>query len=130
MSKIDQVWFTSSFFRVEPGEDDEVNPGKYGKALAEWVADQLRKRGVAVGEVFPEDWGWCVMVSGQSFSLWVGCGNEDGSKTRWLLFPAAERGISQRLFKTVDTAPALSELKNHIAEIVRTIPDVRDVEWE
>jgi len=130
MAKIDQVWFTSSFFQVEPGEDEQVNPGIYGKALAHWVADQLRARGVTVTDVFPEDWGWCVMVNGYPFSLWVGCGNEDGSKTRWHLFPASERGVFQRLFKTVDTGPAINELKNHIAEIVKLIPDVRDVVWE
>jgi hypothetical protein len=92
MAKVDQVWFTSSFFQVEPGEDEEVNPGIYGKALAHWVADQLRSRKVKVAAVFPEDWGWCVMVEGQPFSLWVGCGNEDGSKTSGCCFLQLSEG--------------------------------------
>jgi hypothetical protein len=35
--------FESSAFPVIPGEDDETNPGIYGKALAQWLAEQLRE---------------------------------------------------------------------------------------
>ena len=34
--------FESSAFAVMPGEDEETNPGIYGKALAQWLADRLR----------------------------------------------------------------------------------------
>ena len=38
--------FESSAFTVIPGEDESTNPGIYGKALAEWLADQLRAAGL------------------------------------------------------------------------------------
>jgi len=42
--------FESSAFAVIPGEDEHTNPGVYGKALAQWLAEQLRTRGVSAGE--------------------------------------------------------------------------------
>ena len=41
--------FESSAFLVAPGEDEETNPGIYGKALAQWLAEQLRAAGFSVG---------------------------------------------------------------------------------
>lgn len=125
-----QVWFTSSFFRVEPGEDEETNPGRYGKTLAHWVSERLRERGVPVEGVVPEDFGWVVMVSRRPFLLWVGCGNEDGSEDRWTLFAAAEPGLLRRMFRRVDPRPAVARLEEHLAHIVADIPDARNVVWE
>jgi len=36
-----QVWFKSIRFRIEPGEDEATNPGRYGKQLAEWLRERL-----------------------------------------------------------------------------------------
>ena len=124
------IWFTSSAFAGQPGEEDETNPGCLGKALAGWVRDGLRKRGVQVGEALPEDWGWVIPVEGRPFSLWVGCGNEDGSETRWMLFAQAEPNLVQRLFKRVDTAPALDGLQRHLLEMVESDPAISDVSRE
>lgn len=52
----------SSAFAVIPGEGEETNPGIYGKALAQWLAGQLRAAGFSPGEVIAEDFGWCVPV--------------------------------------------------------------------
>jgi hypothetical protein len=59
--------FESSAFAVLPNEDNETNPGIYGKALAQWLANQLRAAGVPAGEVIAEDFGWCVPVESSPF---------------------------------------------------------------
>jgi len=74
-----QVTFETDFFQPEPGEEIEVNPGRFGKALAQWLAQQLPSRGMAVEAVIPEDFGWVVMVSRNPFPLWLACGNTEGS---------------------------------------------------
>ena len=45
MEKSPAVSFTSSQFPVEPNEDEDTNPGIYGRALACWLAEQLAARG-------------------------------------------------------------------------------------
>jgi hypothetical protein len=64
--------FTSDLFEVEQGEDEETNPGCFGKALAEWLAVKLSTFGYET-HVIPEDWGWCVMCRTGAYLLWVGC---------------------------------------------------------
>ena len=41
-------------------EDAGTNPGRFGRAFANFVADGLRARGESVEAVAPEDFGWCV----------------------------------------------------------------------
>jgi hypothetical protein len=68
-----QFWFRSSLFEIEPGEDEETNPLRFGRQLARWLRERLVAEGRAVEEVVPEDWGWCLVVQRKPFLLWVGC---------------------------------------------------------
>jgi hypothetical protein len=43
--------FESSAFAVIPVEDEQTNPGIYGKALAHWLVEQLRASGFPAGDV-------------------------------------------------------------------------------
>lgn len=129
MSTGHQVTFTSDFFKPVAGEEEETNPGRFGRALAEWLAAQLKKRGVSVEGVIPEDFGWLVMVSRKPCMLWLACGNTDGSATEWSVYLAAELSILQRLLKGVDPASEIERLRTHLAELVPSIPGVANVVW-
>ena len=125
-----QITFQTDFFKPIEGEEEETNPGRYGKQLAEWLAEKLQERGIVVEGVIPEDFGWVVMVSRKPFMLWLGCGNTDGSITEWSVFPVAEPSIFQRIFKRVNPASEVEKLKVHVAELVASIPGVSNVTWE
>ncbi|PTU75181.1 hypothetical protein [Pseudomonas mangrovi] len=125
-----QVTFTTDFFKPIPGEDEQTNPGRFGKALAEWLAERLKERGVSVEGVIPEDFGWVIMVVRKPFMLWLGCGNTDGSTTEWSVFPVAEPSLMQRLFRRIDPTSEVEKLKAHVAELVPLIPGVSNVIWE
>ncbi len=125
-----QVTFSSQFFKPIPGEDEQTNPGRFGKALAKWLAERLKERGVSVEDVLPEDFGWVVLVARKPFMLWLGCGNTDGSTTEWSVFPVAELSLMQRLFRRIDPTSEVEKLKAHVAELVPLIPGVSNVVWE
>jgi hypothetical protein len=127
----DHVVFRSPGFPVEAGEDRQTNPGIYGKALAAWVAQKLRARGVAVeDEIVAEDFGRVVVVQRTPFMLWVGCASVDDSPTEWQLQIAAELPLVARLFRRVDPAPAVATLREHLRAIVEEVPDVADIRWQ
>jgi hypothetical protein len=127
----DHVVFRSSGFPVEPGEDRQTNPGIYGKALAAWVAQKLRARGVAIeDEIIAEDFGRVVVVQRTPFMLWVGCAGVDDSTTEWQLQIAAELPVFARLFRRVDPAPAVAQLREHLRAIVQEVPGVSDIQWQ
>jgi hypothetical protein len=122
MSTNPQVTFQTDFFKPIAGEEEETNSGHCGKALAQWLAEGLKKRGVAVAGIVPEDFGWAVVVSRKPFMLWLGCGNTESSSNEWSVFPVAELSTIQRLFRRVNPASEIEKLRPHLAELVPSIP--------
>ena len=126
-----QLWFTTSKFEILPGEEEKTNPGRFGLVLTNWVRENLIARGYSIDEEpIPEDWGWVVMVQRKPFRLWVGCGNEDGSTTRWSLFVEAELGIFQKMLKRIDPSSSVSALEQELEEAIRSESAFTDVGWE
>jgi|SRR5882757_4724738 len=133
-------WFTSSLFQIEPGEDAEINPGRYGRQLAIWLKKQLGQRGYSVEPILNEDWGRCLMCSRDPFMLWVGCGNvadperlgthrQDRSVV-WHCFVVAEVPWWRRLFSfsRPDTAAAVAKLDQDLAAILTGASEINIVE--
>jgi len=73
----DGYWFKSSLFEIEPGEDEEINPGIYGRQVATWLRQKLDAAGFTVEDVLNEDWGRCLMCQRSPFALWVGVSSVD-----------------------------------------------------
>jgi hypothetical protein len=111
-------------------EDEKTNPGIYGHALALWIAEQLRGRGVVSQEVVPEDWGWCVIIKTKPVRLNIAVSNVDGSSTRWRAFTFAERGLLRPFEAASELKREVSALREHLAAIVATAPGVNDISWE
>ena len=129
----DGYWFTSSLFAIEPGEDKEINPGIYGRQLAQWLKEKLEQSGYAVEPVINEDWGRCLVCSREPFRLWVGCGSlsdEDDTEhgdgppakedVTWHCFAEAEVPVLKKLFQKVDTGPAVLKLDADLGRILRS----------
>lgn len=131
----DQLWFQSTLFEIEAGEDKDTNPLCYGRQLANWLASALRDEGVTVEEVFPQDWGWCVMVKKAPFSLWVGCGNVHhyekqqpndllprGEDVVWTCIVVAEVPFLKKLFRAPSTAPEVADLLTRVTRLLTSAP--------
>jgi len=116
------IWVATSFFEVEPGEDQETNPGIYGRAFARWLADRIRARGEPVEQVLAEDWGRCIVLARKPYLLWIGCSNRAGHTDEWGASVAAEPGLLQSLFQTVNPAATVTRLHQMLDEIVREVP--------
>jgi hypothetical protein len=132
---MDGCFFTSKLFAVEAGEDEDINPGRYGRQLAIWLKAQLERRGYRVEPIIAEDWGRCLMLFRDPFLLWVGCGNVDdsadeppGDEIVWHCFPAAEVPLFKRLFSKPDTGSALSKLHADLFAILSAEPAITLVE--
>ena len=131
----DEFWFKSSLFEIEPGEDEKINPGIYGKQAAEWLAGKLRGLGYD-GDVIEEDWGRCIMCAREPVWLWVGCANVDSDfpdrpehppkkeEVVWHCFVVAESPFWKRLFKRVDTEPLRAKLSEQVSSILLAEPNI------
>jgi hypothetical protein len=135
----DGFWFKSSLFEIEPGEDKAINPGIYGKQLAEWLAGKLSAFGYDV-EVINEDWGRCIMCTRDPVWLWVGCANmnldfpeESESLPKkeemvWHCFVVSEIPFWKRLFRRIDPEPLRKTLTEQVSSILSSESQINFVE--
>ena len=129
---MDQFWFKSKLFEIEPNEDDETNPRIYGKQLASWLRNKLNQIGYNNTECFPDDWGWRIICFRKPFMLFIGCANVNDYDTAieydpppqkdeivWSCFVGAEIPFFKRIFKKIDTTIEKTKLENDIHEILK-----------
>jgi hypothetical protein len=122
--------FESSAFAVTPGEDEDTNPGIYGKALAQWLAAQLSGAGFSTGDVIAEDFGWCVPVESQPHSLYVACASTGEKPDQWRVFVFAEGGVMTRLLRKDKSAESLAHLFDAVRQCLGSAPSVRSLREE
>ena len=132
--------FTSDLFEIEPGEDAQTNPYRYGKQLSHWLSQRLSGDGYPGAEVIPEDWGWCVMCSRDPFMLWIGCGNSETEDTLenpelfktqpiiWQCFVVAEVPLWKRIFGKPETETSIRELNDKLRKLLCSEPRIQIVE--
>lgn len=124
------IHIKSAKFPVLPGEEEElVNEGTYGKALAEYLEAKLKDRGYDVPFVCCEDWGWWVEIRGQPFTLGL-CvyGGPDLAGTQELCFTISEepgRRWSWSRFRFIDTTSRVEKLFTDLKMILADDPDIQ-----
>ncbi len=136
-------WFTSTLFTITSDEGKETNPGCYGKELGSWLCKKLQVKGYSQAELIPEDWGWCVICSNDTFFLWVGCGavtEQDFENSMlapskpeeiiWHVFSSVEvpffriATLAKKLVGKLNTQKGLEKLHQEIEEILKEEPQI------
>ena len=123
------VEFRTKKFPPYEGEEELINPGLWGKRLAEYLQQMLSANGIETGEIYSEDWGWAVPVKNDAFALWIGCGHQSGDDDEFLCFIEPSKPFIRKLFKKIDTTEAVSHLSEALDKILTADPDIRDVRW-
>ncbi len=123
------VEFKSSAFPPYDGESEQINPGRFGKRLADYLSTELSRRGEPVGEVFTEDGGWVVPIENAGFDLWIGVGNYDEYPDGFLCFIEPHREYVRRLLKKMPTRERIEALQRNIAAVLQAHAGIRDLKW-
>ncbi|MEO9130763.1 MAG: hypothetical protein ABI240_06100 [Sphingomonas sp.] len=121
--------FRSTAFPAYPGEEEEINPGRYGKRLAEFLAGELPRYGFKVVDLNAEDWGWRIDLAHDAFPLWIGCGNYEEHEDGFLCFIEPSRPFVRRWLKRVPTSETTERLATALEQIVLQSRNARDVRW-
>jgi hypothetical protein len=125
------VEFRSSAFPPYDREEEGINPGRYGKRLAEFLVAGLKQQGFEALEPVAEDWGWVVPIKNNRFPLSIGCGNYDEYPDDGFLCFIEPHLPTVRswLFWTVDTTATINSLQAAIDQILAANPAIRDRKW-
>lgn len=123
------VTFRSAQFPPYEGEEEQINPGLWGKRLAEYLVARLAEQGVETEPPVAEDWGWYLPVKNKGFRLALCCGHQDGEDDEFLCFTEPSHPVVKKFFKKIDATPELTRLTTALQQILARDPDIREVVW-
>lgn len=121
--------FRSDKFPAYDGEEDEINPGLWGKRLAEYMVQKLAEREIKVEKIIGEDWGYYLPVQNEGLRLALCCGHQYGENDVFLCFTDPKTPIVKKLFKKIDATAQLSRLTEAVQQILSSDPEIRDIVW-
>lgn len=121
--------FESSAFAVTAGEDQETNPGIFGRALASWVREQLIGAGFHAGSAIAEDFGWCVPVNSPPYSLYVVCASSELAN-HWQIFAFVEGGLTDRILRRDRSTALVAGLYSTLRHCLKSSPVVHGLREE
>jgi hypothetical protein len=124
-----QVEFRSSKFPPYEREEEEINPGLWGKRLTEYLAQKLAESGIETEEMAIEDWGCYLPLRNEGFRLALCCGHRNGDNDQFLVFTDPSTPKVKKLFHTIDATPQLSRLIAALQKILESDPDIREIAW-
>jgi hypothetical protein len=124
-----QVEFRSSKFPPYEGEEEEINPGLWGKRLTEYLAQKLAEHGIETGEMAIEDWGCYLPLRNEGFRLALCCGHQSGDDDQFLVFTDPSTPKVKKLFRTIDATLQLTRLLEALRKILESDPDIREIVW-
>lgn len=123
------VTFRSAKFPPYEGEEEQINPGLWGKRLAEYLVARLAEQGIETEPLVAEDWGWYVPLKNEGFRLALCCGHQDGDDDEFLCFTEPSRPVVKKFFKQIDATPQLSRVTTVLQQILARDPDIQEVVW-
>jgi hypothetical protein len=121
--------FHSDKFPAYENEENEINPGRYGKRVAEFLAAGLRLHGFQTDELFAEDWGWVVPIKNDNYKLWIGCGNYDEYPDGFLCFIEPHTPVIHKLFRKIDTQLRVEALQRAMDAVLSESAGIQDKKW-
>ncbi|TWT03761.1 hypothetical protein [Reyranella sp. CPCC 100927] len=123
------VVFVSGHFPPEPGEAAAVGPGRHGRLLAAFLADNLPVYGFTAAAPEAEDWGWRIDLEHAAFPLWVGCGNDREIENGFLCFIEPSRPRIRRWLRTIDTTGPVGRVADALRAILKGSGKIARLRW-
>ena len=124
-----QVEFRASKFPPYEGEEEEINPGLWGRRLAEYLASCLAVRGIETEEMIAEDWGYYLPIRNVGYRLALCCGHQADAEDQFMVFTDPSTPKVRKLFRTIDVTPQLTRVLEALRAVLDADPEIRDIGW-
>ena len=123
------IEFKSSAFPAYEGEEEELNPGRWGRRLAEFIKSKLEEEKIETEDIYSEDWGIAVPIKNDDFPIWIGCGNSEESEDGFLCFIEPSKPSIRRWFWKIDTTSKVSKISDALDKILRSHSEIHEIRW-
>ncbi len=115
-----EIYIKSNLFPAYPNEEEEINPGRFGRKLGEFVREALVKNGVEVVDLYPTDYGYEMRIVQFDFDVFVITGNVDeeenidSKENLFLISIDPNKDYVRKFFKKIPTKPVIEKVYNII----------------
>jgi len=122
---ITELHIKTNIFSSYSNESEEINPGRFGKQLAEYIEKTLNTGGIQIADIYPTDSSYELRIDEFKFKLYIQTGNIDGETDEFLISIEPKKKFVRKLFKKIPT----EELINKVYNIIRlAISDNKEIE--
>ena len=105
-----EFYIKSDLFQAYPEEENEINPGRFGKRLAEFIKDILEKDNIEVADLYATDYSFELRLDQFEFSVYITTGNIDGKENEFLISISPKGEFKRKLFKKIPTKETISKV--------------------
>ena len=110
------IYLKTSLFPPYPDEEEDINPGRFGKRLGEFVKDVLEKNGIEVADLYATDSCYELRIDQFDFPVYIQTGNLDGEKTEFLISIEPKKPFVRKWFRKIPTAPIVEQLSTALLQ--------------
>lgn len=118
----------TNLFPAHENESAEINPGRFGKRLAEFIKDNLTKTEIIVADIYPTDYSYELRLDGYKFKIYVLIGNIDGENDQFLISIEPKKAFVRKLFKKISTEDSINKVYNAIRASISNNPEIEIIE--
>ena len=120
-----EIYIKSELFPAYSGEEDDINPGRFGKRLAEFTKSLLIKENIEVADIYSTDYSYELRLDQFQFSVYISTGNIDGEKNDFLISISPKKEFKRKLFKKISTKETVTKIYNIIKNGITDHPDIQ-----
>ena len=104
----DEIEITSTLFPSYENED--LNIGRFGKRLAEYVKEILESNNIVVTDIYPTDFAYELKIKYASFNFYITCGNIDSEIDEFLMYLEIKVPFYKKFLKSISSDHIISEI--------------------
>ncbi|TYA84424.1 hypothetical protein [Seonamhaeicola marinus] len=123
-----EIYIKSELFPAYPGEEEEINPGRFGKRLAEFIKELLIKENIEVADLYSTDYSYELRLDQFKFSVYISTGNIDEEKNEFLISISPKKEFKRKLFKKIPTKETVTKIYNVIKKGILNNPEIQIME--
>ena len=120
-----EISIQSKLFPSYPNEEDDMNPGRFGKKLGEYIQHVLEKEHIQVADLYPTDYSYEIRIDQFEFSIYVQAGNVDGETEEFIVFVEPTKPFIRKWFKKIPTKERVQSIYNILLEDFQSNSEIK-----
>jgi hypothetical protein len=120
-----EIIIETNLFPAYPNEELEINPGRFGKRLAEYLIKELEKDNIKVADLYATDYSYELKIEEYKFNIYIMTGNIDGERNKFIISIEPKKKFIRKLFKRIPTAETVNIIYDSILKAVQNNKEIK-----